>query len=216
MRILSNRCITLSGEVNSKMVVYVNKRVRKLLRKSTVEPITVFIECDGGFVTSALGIYDILRCLPCPVIMIALSEVQSAALVIFMAAEKKFRYCHEHTMFMGHQCTISKVDGYSELVVRRATNMQEVNDQMIEVISERSGKLSPARVRSWLFKEPVDTIFYAAEAKRNGIVGKIITTYEGLIDWNSGRMDKDKYFQPVTNQGITESRMTNKARGKLR
>lgn len=216
MKILSNRCITLSGEVNSNMVVYVNKRVRKLLRESTVEPITVFIECDGGFVTSALGIYDILRCLPCPVITFALSEVQSAALVILMAAEKKFRYCHEHTMFMGHQCTIARVDGYTELVVRRATNMQEVNEQMINVISERSGKLSPARVRSWLFKQPADTIFYAAEAKRNGLVGRIITTYEGLIDWQYDQCDEDQYLPSSTNQTITESRLTNQARGKLR
>lgn len=215
VKINAGRYVSLIGEIDDFAAAAFQKRVFKLLRKDSRSPLAVFVNCQGGYVTTGLGLYDMLRCLPCPLIMVGQGQVQSTGLTVFLAAERKYRWCHEHTMFMGHQCSVEKAAGTTEHLFREVQDMKRKEEMYAKIISERTGRLSEARVRTWLYQTGYDTVFYADEAKRNGIVGKIITGFDGLVDWNDETANKSRCSRP-TSSSIIESRMINSGRNKVR
>lgn len=99
MNIDYTRHLTLSGEISIEGASALIAEVRKLELDSP-DPIYLTMCSNGGSTSAALWVCDYFRCMPNKIVMIAAGTVQSAALTIFAAADR--RYSYPSTVFFAH------------------------------------------------------------------------------------------------------------------
>ena len=101
-RLFKSRTLVISGEINQQLASHVIAQLIALDAESE-EPITVFINSQGGHVESGDTIHDVVRFVRAPVRMIGTGWVASAAALIFVAAPRERRFCLPNTRFLLHQ-----------------------------------------------------------------------------------------------------------------
>ncbi len=70
------------------------------LSSGGVKTISIALSTTGGDVQCGINIYNVLRGLPCEIVMHNVSAVNSVGVVVFCAGDK--RYANEHTSFLFH------------------------------------------------------------------------------------------------------------------
>ena len=100
--LISNRTITLFGEINQEVA---RKTAEKLLALSfeSDEPITMYIGSPGGHVESGDTIFDMIRYIKPQVRTVGTGWVGSIATHIYLAPDKKNRFALPNTRFLIHQ-----------------------------------------------------------------------------------------------------------------
>jgi len=150
----------ISGMITSATV---KRLVRYLHSEATNTALYVYISSPGGCTRSALAIYEILRTFSdktqAPVITQALDECYSAALIIYLAGDK--RCTTEHATFMIHEVQVEegrdkRAKGYKET----ATELEKETTIIFNLIKKRT-KLQLGTIRrkikkavngDWLFE----------------------------------------------------------------
>lgn len=101
-RLLQARTILISGEISQSVAASV---VGQLLAMSADgdEPITVFVNSQGGHVEAGDTIHDMMRFVASPVRMVGTGWVASAAALIYVAVPRERRFCLPNTRFLLHQ-----------------------------------------------------------------------------------------------------------------
>ena len=87
-KLLKTRSLFLSGEINKDSA---DKLIKDLvvLESENNDPVRIFINSPGGDVDAGFAIYDMVRFVSCPVIMIGMGLVASAAALVLLAVPKK-------------------------------------------------------------------------------------------------------------------------------
>ena len=100
--LISNRTITLFGEINQEVA---RKTAEKLLALSfeSDEPITMYIGSPGGHVESGDTIFDMIRYIKPQVRTVGTGWVGSIATHIYLAPDKENRFALPNTRFLIHQ-----------------------------------------------------------------------------------------------------------------
>jgi ATP-dependent Clp protease, protease subunit len=101
-RLLRARTILISGEINQRVAGDVVGQLIALSAESD-DPITVFVNSQGGHVEAGDTIHDMLRFVQPVVRMVGTGWVASAAALIFVAVPLEHRYCLPNTRFLLHQ-----------------------------------------------------------------------------------------------------------------
>ena len=131
------------------------------------EPITLFINSNGGDVFHAFAMIEAMCACPVPLRTVALGHAFSAALLVFMSAPE--RLALRNTLFMAHDFTTgnapyAKVKRQGEWIRERLINLFRHHTNIIDDIAIEK-----------LFL--VDDFFFSEEMAKNfGIVDKIIYT----------------------------------------
>ena len=68
-KFLKTRQILLSGEINKELAEKFNKQLL-LLEADSNKPVYVYIDSPGGDVSAGFAIYDMIRFVKCPVVLI--------------------------------------------------------------------------------------------------------------------------------------------------
>ena len=101
-RLLRARTILISGEISQKVAGDVIGQLIALSTESD-EPITIFINSQGGHVEAGDTIHDMVRFVQPVVRMVGTGWVASAAALIFCSVPRDQRYCLPNTRFLLHQ-----------------------------------------------------------------------------------------------------------------
>ena len=101
-RLLKNRIIILSGEINDNMS---NSIVAQLLYLDSInnDDICLYINSPGGSITSGMAIYDTMNFISSKVSTICIGMAASMAAFLLSSGEKGKRYCLENAEVMIHQ-----------------------------------------------------------------------------------------------------------------
>jgi ATP-dependent Clp protease, protease subunit len=173
-RLFKNRNIIISGEVNQRLASSVTAQ---LLAMSAVsdEPITIFINSQGGHVESGDTIHDMIRFVKPKVRIVGTGWVASAGALIFVSVPKEDRVCLPHTRFLLHQPaggaggTAADIDIEAREIIKMRARLNRVfaeeTGQPLERIEEDT------RRNFWLSAE---------EAIEYGLVGRIIRNQDDL------------------------------------
>ena len=102
LKLLKQRTILIYGEINQDLAKSVTEQLLYLSAVSD-DPITMFINSQGGHVESGDTIHDVIRFIKPKVKMIGTGWVASAGITIYLAADKKDRYSLPNTRYMIHQ-----------------------------------------------------------------------------------------------------------------
>ena len=82
---LKTRQILLSGEINKESAENFNKQLLIMESNNRELPVYVYIDSPGGDVSAGFAIYDMIRFVSCPVILIGNGLIASAAALILLS-----------------------------------------------------------------------------------------------------------------------------------
>ena len=171
-RLFKGRKVMVFGEINDKVARDVVARILTLAEEST-KPIDVFVSSPGGHVESGDTIHDIIKFVrdTVPVRIIGTGWVASAGAHIYLAGEKKHRYCLPNTRFLLHQPS-GGVRGQATDIDIEAREIIKMRERLSQVIASETGQ-PIERVRKdcernyWMSAE---------EAVTYGLVSRVIST----------------------------------------
>jgi ATP-dependent Clp protease, protease subunit len=168
------RTLIISGEINQKLAANVIGQLLAMDSQSD-DPITIYINSQGGHVESGDTIHDIVRYVQSPVRMVGTGWVASAGALIYVSVPLERRFSLPHTRYLLHQPAggMRGTAADIEIEAREILNMRE---RLNRVFAEATGQPmerieEDTRRNFWLSAE---------KAIEYGLVGKIITSARDL------------------------------------
>jgi ATP-dependent Clp protease, protease subunit len=173
-RLFKSRTLIISGEVNQKLASSVMAQLLALSADSS-EPITIFINSQGGHVESGDTIHDMIRFVKPRVRIVGTGWVASAGALIFVSVPLEDRFCLPHTRFLLHQ-PAGGAGGTAADIDIEAREIIKMRERLNRVFAEQTGQPlerieEDTRRNFWLS---------AVEAKEYGLVGSIIQGVDEL------------------------------------
>lgn len=140
-RLLDDRIIVLSDEVNSATASIVIAELLYLEGQDPEKDISFYINSPGGSVSDGLAIYDTMQYIKCDVSTICCGLAASMGAFLLSAGAKGKRYALPNSEIMIHQVlTNSGVGGQCSDVQIAAKNMQNTKDRLNRLLAENTGK----------------------------------------------------------------------------
>lgn len=125
-RLLKNRIILLSGEINDNTA---NVIIAQLLYLDSIsnDDISLYINSPGGSITSGMAIYDTMNLIKSDVSTICVGMAASMAAFLLSCGKKGKRYCLPNSEVMIHQ-PLGGVNGQAteiDIVAKRILNLKD-------------------------------------------------------------------------------------------
>ncbi|HSJ30976.1 MAG TPA: ATP-dependent Clp protease proteolytic subunit [Longimicrobiales bacterium] len=173
--LFKSRTLIISGEVNQKLAANVIGQLLAMDSQSN-EPITIYINSQGGHVESGDTIHDMVQYIRSPVRMVGTGWVASAGALIYVAVPTDRRFSLPHTRYLLHQ-PAGGARGSAADVEIEAREILKMRERLNRVFAERTGQTverieDDTRRNFWLG---------AQEAVDYGLVGKIIRHADELV-----------------------------------
>ena len=180
-RLLRDRIIFLGGSMTvvrggSAVIsdLEANILISQLLYLDSRDPdkdIYLYINSPGGSVTATLAIYDTLQYIKADVSTICVGQAASGGALLLASGAKGKRLALPHARVLIHQ-PIGEVGGQASDIDIQAKEILRLKEELNQILTKHTGQ--PVDV----VKKDTDRDFFmsAEEAKKYGIVDKIITT----------------------------------------
>lgn len=173
-KFLKTRQILLSGEINKDLAEKFNKQLL-LLEADSDNPVYVYIDSPGGDVSAGFAIYDMIRFVKCPVVLIGNGLIASAAALILLAVDKKRRVGFANSEYLIHQ-PMSGMRGTCSDIQIHAENLAKTKAKINKIISEATGK----DLKTVEKDTDRDYWLNAEEAIAYGLISKVISNRDEL------------------------------------
>jgi ATP-dependent Clp protease, protease subunit len=167
-RLFKARTILIYGGIDQKIAKEVSARLLAL-QSSGDEPITIFINSQGGHVESGDTIYDMIKFVKPDVRVVGTGWVASAGALIYAAAKKENRFALPNTRFLLHQPS-GGAGGTASDVAIQAKEIIRMRKRLNEIFARETGQ-TLERV-----EKDTDRDYWmsAEQAVEYGLVGKIV------------------------------------------
>jgi ATP-dependent Clp protease protease subunit len=175
-RLLRARTIVVSGEITQALAADVTARLLALAAESD-DPITIYINSQGGHVEAGDTIHDLVRFVRCPVRMIGTGWVASAAALIYVGVPRERRLCLPNTRFLLHQPAGGAGGSASDIEIE-AKEILRMRDRLNRIFARETGQPLER------IEEDTHRNFWldANAAVRYGLVGRIVERMDELQD----------------------------------
>jgi len=173
-KLFKSRSISIFGQINEKVARTVTEQLLALAADSD-EPITIYVSSPGGHVESGDVIYDMIKFIKPEVKMIGTGWVASAAITIYLAAEKSNRFCLTNTRFLIHQPSGGSQGDATDISIA-AEQIIKTKARINKLIAEETGTdLSQV-------EKDTDRDYWMTvdEAIKYGIVSKVVKTMDEI------------------------------------
>ncbi len=168
-RLLKDRIIFLTGEINGEVADLIVAEMLFLEAQDPTRDIYLYINSPGGEVIPGMAIYDTMQYIKAPVSTICLGQAASLAAILLAAGEKGKRFALPHSRIMIHQ-PWGGAQGQATDVEIQAKEILRIKKMGNEIIAFHTGQP--------LEKVQKDTErdFYMSpeDAKAYGIIDQII------------------------------------------
>ena len=140
-RLLKNRIILLSGEINDDTA---NVIIAQLLYLDSIshDDISIYINSPGGSITSGMAIYDTMNLIKSDVSTICVGMAASMAAFLLSCGKKGKRYCLPNSEVMIHQ-PLGGVNGQAteiDIVAKRILNLRSKINSILAKNTKRNLK----------------------------------------------------------------------------
>ena len=167
-RLLEDRIIFLTGEINDVSADIVIAQLIYLEGKDPDKDISLYINSPGGSVTAGMGIYDTMNYIKCDVSTICVGMAASMGAFLLSSGAKGKRYCLPNSEVMIHQ-PLGGAQGQASDIEIQAKHIMKIKKRMNEILSQNTGK-SLKQIEKDVDR---DNYMDAKEALEYGIVDKI-------------------------------------------
>lgn len=168
-RLLKDRIIFLSGEVEDNMANTIVAQMLFLEAEDPDKDIYLYINSPGGVVTAGMAIYDTMQYIKPDVSTICIGQAASMGSLLLTAGAKGKRFALPNARIMIHQ-PLGGARGQSTDVQIQAKELLRIRQMLNEILSQRTGK-SMEQIE---VDTERDNFMSAAEAVEYGLVDKVI------------------------------------------
>ena len=172
-RLLNDRIIFLSDEVNDATASLVVAQMLFLEAQDPTKDICFYINSPGGSFTAGMAIYDTMQYIKCDVSTICIGMAASMGAFLLSAGTRGKRIALPHSEIMIHQ-PLGGAQGQASDIKIRAELILRTRDMLNKILSENTGK----SVKQIEKDTDRDYFMTAQEALEYGIIDRILDKHE--------------------------------------
>jgi ATP-dependent Clp protease, protease subunit len=141
----------LTGNVDGESIEKIIRWIMMGAKNPSAEhPMKLYVNSDGGNLTDAFALMDVMRTTPVPIATVGMGNLMSSAFMIFAAGKKGQRAIAKNTSIMIHQFNHEYAGKYHDMKVYTA-EIDRINYRMVAELSRTSG-MSEKEVKTKLLK----------------------------------------------------------------
>ena len=168
-RLLNDRIIFLSDEVNDATASLVVAQLLYLEAQDNTKDISLYINSPAGSVSAGFAIFDTMNFIKCDVSTICVGMAASMGAFLLAAGAKGKRYALPNSEIMIHQ-PLGGMQGQASDMKIHADHIIKTRERLNIILSERTGKSIEEITRD----TERDNFLSAAEAAEYGLIDKVI------------------------------------------
>jgi len=168
-RLLNDRIIILSEEVNSTTASLIVAQMLYLEAQDPDKDIQFYINSPGGSVTDGMAIYDTMQFIKCDVSTICVGMAASMGAFLLSSGAKGKRIALPNAEVMIHQPSAGTQGKVTDMEID-VEHFLKIKQRMNRILSENTGK-TPEQVKA---DSERDNWMTAEEAREYGLVDKVI------------------------------------------
>lgn len=168
-RLLNDRIVFLSGEVDANSASLIVAQMLYLEAQDPDKDIQFYINSPGGSVTSGLAIYDTMRYIKCDVSTICIGMAASMGAFLLSAGTKGKRIALPNAEIMIHQPSGGAQGQVTDIQIH-ANRIAEIKKKLNEIMAENTGRSIEEVTRD----TERDHFLTAEQAKEYGLIDKVI------------------------------------------
>ena len=169
-RLLNDRIIFLSDEVNDVTASLVVAQMLFLEAEDPDKDISLYINSPGGSVTAGMAIYDTMNFIKCDVSTICIGMAASMGAFLLSSGAKGKRIALPNSEIMIHQ-PLGGARGQASDIKIQADLILRTRDNLNRILAEKTGKSVEEIARD----TERDNFMTAPEALSYGLIDKILT-----------------------------------------
>ena len=169
-RLLKERIIFVTGEVEDNMASLIVAQLLFLESENPEKDIYMYINSPGGVVSSGLSIYDTMQYISCKVSTMCLGQACSMGSLLLTAGEPGMRYALPNSRIMIHQPS-GGFRGQATDIEIHAKEILNLKKRLNNMYVQHTGK-SLSVIEKAMER---DNFMSAEEALKFGLIDKIVT-----------------------------------------
>lgn len=168
-RLLKDRIIFLSGEVEDNMANSIVAQLLFLDAQDKEKDIVMYINSPGGVITAGLAIYDTMKHISADVSTVCVGQAASMGALLLSAGAKGKRYSLPNARIMIHQ-PLGGARGQVTDIQIQAKEIERMKEITSKILSEATGKSMDI-----IYKDTErDNYMSATEAVEYGLVDRVL------------------------------------------
>ena len=168
-RLLLDRIVFISGEVNDEMANAICAQLLFLQSQDPKKEISCYVNSPGGSVTAGLAIYDTMQFVKCPIATYCIGQAASMGAVLLSAGTKGRRFSLPNARIMVHQPS-GGAEGKATDIEITAKAILRLKDVLNGILAKHSGKEFADVVKD----TERDYFMSAEEAKAWGLIDEVL------------------------------------------
>ncbi|WP_309496944.1 ATP-dependent Clp endopeptidase proteolytic subunit ClpP [Sulfurovum sp.] len=168
-RLLKDRIIMLSGEVNDQVASTIVAQLLFLEAQDPDKDIYFYINSPGGVITSGLSMFDTMNYIKPDIVTICMGQAASMGAFLLACGTPGKRYALPHARIMIHQPS-GGAQGQSTDIQIQAQEIQRLKDTLNEILAEKTGKKSKQIEKD----TERDNFMSSEEAVAYGLIDKVL------------------------------------------
>ena len=173
-RLLNDRIVFLSDEINDQTASLVGAQLLFLEAQDPDKDIDLYINSPGGSITSGMAIYDTMNFIKCDVSTICIGMAASMGSFLLSAGAKGKRLALPNAEIMIHQPLLGGLQGQASDIKIHADHIIRVRERMNRIYAEQTGQT----VEQIEKDTNRDNFLTAEEACRYGLIDRVISKRE--------------------------------------
>lgn len=172
-RLLKDRIIMLSGEVNDPVASSIVAQMLFLEAEDPQKDIYFYINSPGGVITAGMAIYDTMNYIRPDICTICIGQAASMGAFLLSSGAKGKRYALPHARIMIHQ-PLGGAQGQATDIEIQAKEILRMKAELNEIMAKNSGQ----SVKKLEKDTDRDNFMSAAEAVEYGIIDEVLLQKE--------------------------------------
>ena len=169
-RLLKDRIIMLSGEVNDQVASTIVAQLLFLEAQDPDKDIYFYINSPGGVITSGLSMYDTMNYIKPDIVTICMGQAASMGAFLLACGTPGKRYALPNARIMIHQPS-GGAQGQSTDIQIQAQEIQRLKDTLNQILAEKTGKKAKQIEKD----TERDNFMSSADAVEYGLIDKVLT-----------------------------------------
>lgn len=169
-RLLKDRIVMLSGEVNDAVASSIVAQLLFLEAEDPEKDIYFYINSPGGVVTAGMAIYDTMNYIKPDVSTICIGQAASMGAFLLSSGAKGKRYALEHARIMIHQ-PLGGAQGQASDIAIQAEEILRMKKELNEILAANTGQ-ALERIEKDTDR---DNFMSAKEAAQYGMIDEVLT-----------------------------------------
>lgn len=174
-RLLKDRIILLSEEVDDRMASLICAQLLFLESENPEKEIYLYINSPGGVVTAGLAIYDTMQYITCPVATLCMGQAASMGALLLTAGTAGMRYALPNSRIMIHQPS-GGFRGQATDIEIHANEVLRLKAMLNGIMAKHSGQ-KVSKIEKLTER---DTFMGPEDACKLGLIDKVLVSRDDL------------------------------------